>query len=157
MNYVNCPDINPHLKAMTESRGGRAVLGWGQLTWVSVSISEVATSKRLGRDRYLLSLNWCSSSSSCWLVKAVRGRRHFPRRFDCAWAAGGGERVRRTPGSVLRPLPRVPPTWDLQSRCSFLSVSDPSPRNGAGAQAEPDGLGLLGPNLFISDGAWVSG
>lgn len=61
-----------------------------QLTWVSVSISDVATSKRLGRDRYLLSLNWCSSSSSCWLVKAVRGRRHFPRRLDCAWAAGAG-------------------------------------------------------------------
>ncbi|VCW68250.1 unnamed protein product, partial [Gulo gulo] len=53
-------------------------------TWVSVSISDVATSKRLGRDRYLLSLNWCSSSSSCWLVKAVRGLRHFPSRLDCA-------------------------------------------------------------------------
>lgn len=67
-----------------------AVCGAGQLTWVSVSISDVATSKRLGRDRYLLSLNWCSSSRSCWLVKAVRGRRHFPRRLDCAWAAGAG-------------------------------------------------------------------
>lgn len=35
------------------------------LTCVSVSMSEVATSKRLGLDRYLLSLNWFSSSSSC--------------------------------------------------------------------------------------------
>lgn len=60
--------------------------GYQVRTWVSVSMSEVATSKRLGLDRYLLSLNWCSSSNSCWLVKAVRGLRHFPKRFDCAWA-----------------------------------------------------------------------
>lgn len=50
------------------------------LTCVSVSMREVATSKRLGLDRYLLSLNWFSNSSSCWLVKAVRGLRHFPSR-----------------------------------------------------------------------------
>lgn len=61
-------------------------------TWVSVSMSDVATSKRLGRDKYLLSLNWCSSSNSCWLVKAVRGRRHFPKRLDCAWAVGGKDK-----------------------------------------------------------------
>lgn len=58
------------------------------LTCVSVSMSEVATSKRLGLDRYLLSLNWFSSSSSCWLVKAVRGLRHFPNRPDCGPAGG---------------------------------------------------------------------
>lgn len=59
-----------------------------QGTCVSVSISDVATSKRLGLDRYLLSLNWFSSSRSCWLVKAVRGRRHFPIKPDCGAAAG---------------------------------------------------------------------
>lgn len=48
------------------------------LTCVSVSMSEVATSKRFGLDKYLLSLNWFSNSSSCWLVKAVLGLRHFP-------------------------------------------------------------------------------
>lgn len=52
-------------------------------------MSEVATSKRLGLDRYLLSLNWFSSSSSCWLVKAVRGLRHFPIRPDWGPAGGG--------------------------------------------------------------------
>lgn len=57
--------------ALTVSAGGRARV----LTWVSVSIRLVATSKRLGRVRYLFVLNWFSSSSSCWLVKAVRGRR----------------------------------------------------------------------------------
>lgn len=46
----------------------------------------MATSKRLGLDRYLLSLNWFSSSRSCWLVKAVRGRRHFPIKPDCGAA-----------------------------------------------------------------------
>lgn len=61
------------------------------LTCVSVSMSEVATSKRLGLDRYLLSLNWFSSSSSCWLVKAVRGLRHFPNRPDWGPAGGGTE------------------------------------------------------------------
>lgn len=61
------------------------------LTCVSVSMSEVATSKRLGLDRYLLSLNWFSSSSSCWLVKAVRGLRHFPNRPD--WGPAGGRRA----------------------------------------------------------------
>lgn len=50
-------------------------------------MSDVATSKRLGRDRYLFSLNWCSNSSSCWLVKAVLGLLHLPSRLDCAWAA----------------------------------------------------------------------
>ena len=45
------------------------------LTWVSVSIKLVATSKRLGRDRYLLALNWFSSSSNCCEVNAVLGRR----------------------------------------------------------------------------------
>lgn len=62
------------------------------LTCVSVSMSEVATSKRLGLDRYLLSLNWFSSSSSCWLVKAVRGLRHFPNRPD--WGPAGGGRAK---------------------------------------------------------------
>lgn len=52
------------------------------LTCVSVSISDVATSKRLGRERYLLSLNCFSSSRSCWLVNAVRGLRHFPINTD---------------------------------------------------------------------------
>lgn len=67
----------------------------GQGTCVSVSISDVATSKRLGLDRYLLSLNWFSSSRSCWLVNAVRGRRHFPIKPDCGAAVeqtvGGGQ------------------------------------------------------------------
>lgn len=66
-----------------------------QGTCVSVSISDVATSKRLGLDRYLLSLNWFSSSRSCWLVNAVRGRRHFPIKPDCGAAVeqtvGGGQ------------------------------------------------------------------
>lgn len=62
------------------------------LTCVSVSMREVATSKRLGLDRYLLSLNWFSSSSSCWLVKAVRGLRHFPNRPD--WGPAGGGRAK---------------------------------------------------------------
>ncbi len=35
----------------------------------------MATSNRLGRDKYLLSLNCFSSSKSCWEVNAVRGRR----------------------------------------------------------------------------------
>lgn len=60
------------------------------LTCVSVSISDVATSKRFGLDRYLLSLNWFSSSNSCWLVKAVRGLRHFPSRLDWGPAAAQG-------------------------------------------------------------------
>lgn len=55
-------------------------------TCVSVSIKDVATSKRFGRDRYLFSLNWCSSSRSCWLVNAVLGLLHFPSKFDWAWA-----------------------------------------------------------------------
>ena len=59
-------------------------------TCVSVSMREVATSKRLGLDRYLFSLNWFSSSNSCWLVKAVRGRRHFPSRPAWGAARGGG-------------------------------------------------------------------
>lgn len=38
--------------------GGQATLRAARRrTWVSVSIREVATSKRLGRDRYLFSLN----------------------------------------------------------------------------------------------------
>lgn len=57
-------------------------------TCVSVSMRDVATSKRFGRDRYLFSLNWCSSSSSCWLVNAVLGLLHLPSKLDCAWAAG---------------------------------------------------------------------
>ncbi len=65
--------------------------GLVSLTCVSVSMSEVATSKRLGLERYLLSLNWFSSSSSCWLVKAVRGLRHFPNRPD--WGPAGGRRA----------------------------------------------------------------
>lgn len=96
---------------MSQRPGGAGCRG-GPLTWVSVSISEVATSKRLGRDRYLLSLNWCSSSSSCWLVKAVRGRRHFPSRFDWAWAAGGrgGLGVRRGQAVPHAQGPRLGPT-----------------------------------------------
>lgn len=62
------------------------------LTCVSVSMREVATSKRLGLDKYLLSLNWFSSSSSCWLVKAVRGLRHFPNKPD--WGPAGGGRAK---------------------------------------------------------------
>lgn len=52
-------------------------------------MSEVATSKRLGLDRYLLSLNWFSNSSSCWLVKAVLGLRHFPNKPTWAGAERG--------------------------------------------------------------------
>ncbi|TNN88771.1 hypothetical protein EYF80_001103 [Liparis tanakae] len=55
---------------------------------VSVSMSKVATSKRLGLDRYLLSLNWFSNSISCWLVKAVLGLRHFPNKP--AWSPSLG-------------------------------------------------------------------
>jgi len=51
-----------------------------RLTCVSVSIRLVATSNRLGLDKYLFCLNCFSSSSSCWLVKAVRGLLVFPRR-----------------------------------------------------------------------------
>lgn len=51
----------------------------------------MATSKRFGLDRYLLSLNWFSSSNSCWLVKAVRGLRHFPSRLD--WGPAAAHRV----------------------------------------------------------------
>lgn len=68
--------------------------GSGSLTCVSVSISEVATSKRLGLERYLLSLNWFSSSSSCWLVNAVLGLRHFPNKP--AWTVRGEEKGRYT-------------------------------------------------------------
>lgn len=64
----------------------------GFLTWVSVSMSEVATSKRLGLDRYLLSLNWFSNSSSCWLVNAVLGLLHFPNNPACAEAEGQKQR-----------------------------------------------------------------
>ena len=49
-----------------------------KFTWVSVKQRPVATSNLLGRDRYLFSLNCFSSSSNCWLVKAVRGLRVFP-------------------------------------------------------------------------------
>lgn len=35
----------------------------------------MATSKRFGRDKYLLALNWFSSSSNCCDVNAVRGLR----------------------------------------------------------------------------------
>lgn len=61
------------------------------LTWVSVSMSAVATSKRLGLDRYLLSLNWFSNSSSCWLVKAVLGLLHFPSKPAEAGPENGNE------------------------------------------------------------------
>lgn len=123
-----------------------------------MSISEVATSKRLGRDRYLLSLNWCSSSSSCWLVKAVRGRRHFPSRLDCAWA-GVGEAVRleqaRASSAPHTPLPTA---RALQGCCSVFSVSTPSPGRpwspGPHRQVDPDHLGLMRPNLFIPGRAW---
>lgn len=71
----------------------------GSLTCVSVSISEVATSKRLGLERYLLSLNWFSNSSSCWLVNAVLGLRHFPNKP--AWAVRGEEKGRYTLFSSL--------------------------------------------------------
>ena len=52
------------------------------LTCVSVSMRVVATSNRFGRERYLFILNCLSSSKSCWLVKAVRGRRVLPNN-DC--------------------------------------------------------------------------
>lgn len=51
------------------------------VTWVSVSMRLVATSKRLGLERYLFSLKCFSSSRSCWEVKAVRGRRVLPSRL----------------------------------------------------------------------------
>lgn len=70
------------------------------LTCVSVSISEVATSKRFGLDRYLLSLNWFSNSSSCWLVKAVLGLRHFPNKP--AWAAAWEGKTQRQNSSRKR-------------------------------------------------------
>lgn len=60
---------------------------WDVFTCVSVSMRDVATSNRFGRERYLFSLNWCSNSSSCWLVNAVLGLLHLPSRLDCAWAA----------------------------------------------------------------------
>lgn len=43
-------------------------------------------------------------------MKAVRGRRHFPRRLDCAWAGDreGREACSLTLSSVLRP-PHGPP------------------------------------------------
>ena len=49
-----------------------------KLTWVSLRQRLVATSYRLGLDRYLLCLNCFSSSSSCCEVKAVRGRLVLP-------------------------------------------------------------------------------
>lgn len=55
------------------------------LTWVSVNINELATSYLFGRDRYLLWRNCFSSSSNCWLVKAVRGLRVLPSK---AWPGG---------------------------------------------------------------------
>lgn len=70
------------------------------LTCVSVNMRFVATSKRFGRDRYLLALNWFSSSNSCWLVNAVRGRRVLPMTPPAVWPkfrrqwSGGEERKR---------------------------------------------------------------
>lgn len=68
----------------------------------------MATSKRLGLDRYLLSLNWFSSSRSCWLVNAVRGRRHFPIKPDCGAAVeqtvGEGQDSRVVGGQPLSKL-----------------------------------------------------
>jgi len=63
-----------------------------RLTCVSVSIRLVATSNRLGLDKYLFCLNCFSSSSSCWLVKAVRGLLVFPRR-----ACWGPQPATKTP------------------------------------------------------------
>ena len=54
-------------------------------TCVSVSMRDVATSKRFGRDRYLFFLNCNSNSKSCWLVKAVLGRLVLPRMVGCWW------------------------------------------------------------------------
>ena len=97
-----CFNIKPHKKTCWPCFWGHTkfiyptkfILIWTLCaqTWftcVSVSMRDVATSKRFGLDRYLFSLNWCSSSSSCWLVKAVLGLLHFPSKLDCAWAAGG--------------------------------------------------------------------
>ena len=53
------------------------IFNFGNLTWVSVRHSKVATSNRFGLERYLFILNWRSNSSSCCDVKAVRGRRLF--------------------------------------------------------------------------------
>lgn len=82
-------------------------------------------------DRYLLSLNWCSSSSSCWLVKAVRGQRGtFPSRLDCAWA-GVGEAVRlEQAGASSAPHPAA---HALQECCSVFRVSTPLLQGGPGA------------------------
>lgn len=83
--------------------------GW--LTCVSVSMSDVATSKRLGLDRYLLSLNWFSSSRSCWLVKAVRGLLHFPSRPDWGPAGRGTAKlsvcVRLTVTVFIKKKPKI--------------------------------------------------
>lgn len=48
------------------------------LACVSDKCRQLATSKRFGRDKYLLCLNCFSSSSNCCDVKAVRGRRVLP-------------------------------------------------------------------------------
>ena len=53
-------------------------------TCVSVSRRFLATSYRFGRDKYLLSLNCFSSSTSCSDEKAVRGRLDLFKRPGCA-------------------------------------------------------------------------
>ena len=49
------------------------------ITIINIAIINITISAN-HLDKYLLSLNCFSSSSSCWEVKAVRGRRVFPRR-----------------------------------------------------------------------------
>lgn len=50
-------------------------------------MSVVATSNLLGLDRYLFILNCLSSSSNCWEVNAVLGRRVLP--ISEFWACAG--------------------------------------------------------------------
>lgn len=55
------------------------------LAWVSDKCRQLATSKRFGRDKYLLCLNCFSNSSNCCDVNAVRGRRVLPSIACCMW------------------------------------------------------------------------
>lgn len=54
-----------------------------RITCVSDSSKLLATSYRFGLDKYLLTLNCFSNSSSCWDVNAVRGRRFLPYTVCC--------------------------------------------------------------------------
>lgn len=119
--HRHCPDFPPHVPCSSPPPPSQG-------TCVSVSISDVATSKRLGLDRYLLSLNWFSSSSSCWLVKAVRGRRHFPIKADCGVAAGHthtrgqGTAGNSPPPALLHHLPPQPWLYCHRDTLSALGV-----------------------------------